>query len=169
MFKKMRYIIAIFLVLMIAFFVGKNLIASEEKQTIVYSPSPTIEPSASPISKKPFEEEMWIAINDWRENNNYPRYIKNEMLCSYASVRLLEIRSDYSHNGFFAHSDEIRKETGFDLIGENLLEMDDDLNTSFAIGAWTASPTHRKNLTESFTHSCIKCGDQKCVHLFGKY
>jgi len=110
------------------------------------------------------EEGLWRVVNNWKFGNDGYYYKEDKKLCEYADQRILDIQKDFSHNKFL----EMKKTDNFDRVAENL-SKDYWGFESEVLQAWLRSTSHKKNLEENFTHSCIKCENSYCVQLFGKY
>lgn len=110
---------------------------------------------------------LFSEIQNWRMSKGEATYIVDQKLCSYADKRLNQILTDFSHKGFEASSAEELGVTGFRRIGENL-SMGFIENRAVLV-AWLNSKSHRENLEESYTHSCLKCLNNYCVQIFASY
>ena len=142
-------------------FLAVLVFSYENPQRPDYSKYPDV--SSKPISFSTVEENgLWTVVNDWKEKESGYRYTSDERLCEQASIRANQIKSDWSHNGF----DEVPF-FDFKTVGENLAAESNSNNDILTL--WLTSPTHKENLDENFTHSCIRCEDNYCVQLFGKY
>lgn len=113
------------------------------------------------------EERLWSVVNDWKINTSGIGYENNEVLCQQAGLRLKEVQNDWSHDGFNDNAEIAKKTGGFSKVGENLAR--DYLYESEILNEWLSSASHKKNLDDTYTHSCIKCQNNYCVQLFGKY
>lgn len=133
-----------------------------QTKAIVLLPTPSPTPFVY-VPEVADEEDLWTEVNDWKERVGGYRYIKDKKLCEYASIRVEELKKDYSHNGFR----NLHRTDSFIKLGENLSSGEEAVNVILQL--WLTSPTHKANLDENFTHSCIKCEENYCVHLFGKY
>lgn len=113
------------------------------------------------------ENELWTIANNWREEQGKTAYTINPILCGFADQRVDEIQTDFSHKGYLLISEnKIHKAGGFYRTGENIAR--DFFNANDVFRSWLSSPTHRENLDENFTESCIRCENNYCVQLFGK-
>lgn len=110
------------------------------------------------------EDSLWGIIQEWRTEHNLPTYTKSQELCDFAKVRVYEIKTDWSHQGF--HRERFLKYlSNWKALGENLgrqFHTEDALLT-----AWLNSPGHRANLDAGYTHSCVIVDGEYIVHLFG--
>lgn len=112
--------------------------------------------------------KLWSNVQTWRSNQELIQYRENELLCKYASIRVEQVKSDWSHDSFI---DSVVKplsvdDSSFEQIGENLAR--DYQNEGEIISGWLVSPSHLENLEAPFTDSCIKCVDNNCVQLFAR-
>lgn len=148
-----KYLVILFLIIVtaISFFVFGYL-ASEANRN--YQSNSQIKIS---------DEKLWNIVNNWRESKGFPRYQVDAGTCNLASARVIEIQNEYSHKMFFNHLNDFRHT----LLGENL--SDGYSNETEILDNWLNSPTHAKNLYDPFTHSCIKCLNNRCVHIFASY
>lgn len=113
------------------------------------------------------ENILWDNVLAWRLNQGLSVYVKDPKLCEYARSRVLEVSRDWSHDGFLGDEDWMHKFTGYSNMGENLAK---GYNTEDEVlKGWLFSPTHKENLLESYTHSCIVCKDGFCAQEFGHY
>jgi len=113
------------------------------------------------------EENLWEKVNEWRKDSSLKEYVRDDLLCKYASIRLQDIKSSFNHSDF---NDDISKqifnEHNYAELGENLAK-DYQLEEQVIIN-WLTSPSHYKNLIHDYTNSCIKCENNYCVQLFAK-
>lgn len=109
------------------------------------------------------EDRLWEVVNEWREKQGKSLYKTDIVLCGYANERVKKIQSDWSHDGFHT----LKKVDQFTTLGENILNDFDNEETG--LNSWLNSTTHKANLDENFSHSCIRCENNYCVQLFGKY
>ncbi len=97
-------------------------------------------------------------INNWRISQGRRSYTVSPDLCFIANARVLEIKKDWSHNGFWKYT----KSGEFQAQAENIAR--NYTTTSGMVEAWLASPDHRKNLDNTYKYSCIICSEKYCVH-----
>ncbi len=115
-------------------------------------------------------------INQWRLDQHQAAYFTNEELCQFAQTRLLQVQPEtLSHATFYQEAENVFPDSGFKSLGENLagfsvLNQDNLSQVSKEIfQAWLTSPAHLQNLQANFSHSCLKCNQQICIQVFGRY
>lgn len=119
--------------------------------------------SISPIPYIFSQSKLWQLINDYQIKNGWQPYIESSNLCNLADKRLIETSTDWSHNGFYIHAKD------FDNLnlGENLAK---GYGTErLTLESWINSPTHKKNLTDPYRYSCLRCDKDRCVEIFGNF
>ena len=116
------------------------------------------------VVQRSYEEKVFDDVQAWRIENDLPIYIIDEELCPTVLKRLDEIKIDWSHNGFYSKTKAF--DYRYEIMGENLSRLFIDPHN--VLPAWLNSKTHRDNLERNYTHTCIKCTDDRCVHWFGK-
>jgi len=109
------------------------------------------------------EDILWDNVEIWRINNNLKPFIKNDLLCDLASLRVDDIQTTFSHDKFFTRDKTFLKT--FSKIGENLAQ--DYISEEILLKDWIASPEHFKNLQDSYSYSCIKIKNGRVVQIFG--
>jgi hypothetical protein len=115
------------------------------------------------------EDSLWREIQMWRVSTGKEPYLNHSFLCSLAEKRAYEITVLFSHKGFRDADAFSLAENPFNYLGENLLKGPSSSN-KIAFEAWLRSSTHRYNLENpDYTHSCLKCVDEYCAHIFGGY
>lgn len=164
----MRWLIGLLVLFLVAAgVVGVRIGKLEENQP---SQDLASEVSASLVSndtaKNLNENIIFEKVNNWREANGYPRYIKDERACKIAETRIGEVKLNWSHEDFKGYRWTNICPNGC-LLGENLAR--DFPNEIIMIRWWIESPLHRRNLEESFEGSCVKCSGTICVHIFVRY
>ena len=107
--------------------------------------------------------KLWQLIQDWRVKNNYQPYISDQQLCKLASIRLDELKTDFSHKGFYSHL----KDFSYQTIGENL--ANDQSSEQEVLDGWIASKEHLENLERDYTHSCIQTRGKYSIQMFASY
>lgn len=108
------------------------------------------------------EDDLLSAVNTWRSESNFTAYKKSDILCGYATRRVKEIQVNWSHDGF----ENMPRIDSFQILGENLSK--DFYTSNKTLNSWLNSPSHKKNLTENFTYTCIRCENNHCVQIFAK-
>lgn len=103
-------------------------------------------PKPSPLNKYIIFEK----INGYRLSKNLNALKWNPAMCEFAHVRLEQIHSDWSHNGWLNVKDYYK----YVYFGENLIKGYD--TDQGAIDAWIASPEHLENIVKpQYTDTCI--------------
>jgi uncharacterized protein YkwD len=108
------------------------------------------------------DEDYLREINEWRVSKDFPAYKNSEFLCGIADIRVVEVQTNFSHEGF----DADRFNAG-GKMGENLIEG--AYTPKDALDRWLNSLLHRINLESNYTHSCIRCQNGYCAHILGYY
>lgn len=150
------YILSVILLAISAGFIWMGL-KMETPKEVILAPSPTVIPTLAPFSA----EKLMSIVNDWRQTQNLQLYTENETLCKIASERLVEVQSNWSHDGFVAKHNTYLPNT---YMSENLgrgYDREEELLTS-----WLNSPSHAANLNKDYQYSCIKCDNNYCVQEF---
>lgn len=114
----------------------------------------------------PSNDSVWERVQQWRVDNGKRTYTRDYYLCYIANTRVKEIQTDWSHNGFWVHVPEMFRH-GYYMIGENLARGFS--SSESMLNAWLSSDTHRINLENNYTHSCVVCSNNYCVQMFGVY
>ena len=86
-------------------------------------------------------------INDYRLEYGLGKVEPNQLTCKVARERLVEIQTDWSHNGF------LKRKTYPVIWHENLGRYASESNI---VEAWKNSPSHNKNLLRKVKNLCIK-------------
>lgn len=81
---------------------------------------------------------------------------QQDLVCSYAEKRLIEVQTDWSHNGFYKEKKPISG-----LWRENLARG--FTSTSSVYTAWSKSPTHNANLIATSTYSCLRSANKHWI------
>lgn len=128
---------------------------TQAKEVVIYKENPTY----------PNQFELEILTSQYRIENGLNALKHNESLCEVADIRLEEIKTDWSHNGFDKYRG-VNHPAGFPYLGENLAT--EWPNTASTFNSWKISKTHNENLLlRNYTSICVKCVDSSCVQLFG--
>lgn len=109
------------------------------------------------------QSRLWQLINEYRIKANMPSFTESSNVCLMAVKRLSETKSDWSHNGFFSHV----KDFPNTKIGENLIKG--YASEDRTLQGWLNSPLHKKNLTDNYKYSCLRCESDRCVQVFASY
>jgi uncharacterized protein YkwD len=135
-----------------------NTTEPEIVEVIEYIQSPTL------------GNDSFIKQNQYRASLGVDNLIYDDRLCEIGLVRVKEIQTDWSHDGFFrrGNNGEYKAAINYYRMGENLARGYD--NSDSLILSWHISPTHQKNMAANyFTHSCIVCEDFYCAAMFASY
>lgn len=131
-----------------------------------YKPiSPTITPTDFPTPTPHIfsERKLWQLINEWQTSQGFKPYIEDSRLCTLAKTRIAEIKTNWSHDGFWQHKNDFTHNG----LAENLSK--DWFTEEDAFQAWLDSPPHRKNLNDYYAYSCLRCEDNICVQEFANF
>lgn len=148
--KKVILLILVFLLILSSYLVGFN-----------HGYDSTITVSPTPYSLD--QDRLFNIVNIWKTSQNSEPYIEDSRLCKLAETRLIEIEKNFSHRDFDKHSRDFFNAS----LGENLSTGYSSEKETF--DAWLASPTHKENLDKDYSHSCIRCNNNKCVQIFAKF
>src|SRR6185437_1221437 len=115
-------------------------------------------PTAIPSPTQLNSDTLWSLVQKWRTDNGFQPYIKDQNLCSYASQRAIQIKSDFSHSGFSIK----------DICGGNACSGAENLAEGYyseqdTLTAWIKSPDHLSDLKYNYTNSCIECSGLYCA------
>lgn len=110
-------------------------------------------------------------INNFRKRNNKNELTQYEPLCKLAKIRVEEIKTDWSHNGFESRNEEIY--TRFcntnNIIctsaGENLAKGT-FINAKEVVDEWEKSEGHKENMLDEYNVQCIAVSENHYVSLF---
>lgn len=116
----------------------------------------------TPIPKEVINENiLWNKINKWQTDQNYQSYIKDDKLCNLAKQRIAELKINWSNKDF----EQLKKSLNYNVLAENSSR---DFNSEESIlNSWLNNAITKKNLTDYFKYSCIKCSKSYCVQIFG--
>lgn len=116
------------------------------------TPSPTAIPQQ-------FGKAITALVNEYRVQNNLSVLTESVPTCSIASGRLIEIKSDYSHTGFYKFG------STYDMpLSENIAR--NFFTPESVVDGWLKSPTHKENLDKPWTHMCIATDGVYVVQIF---
>jgi uncharacterized protein YkwD len=152
----MKFRISIFICsLLFLFFVFKTTFKSSDQISV-----PTITPTPTPFIEK---NSLMVLIQDWRIQNGLKEYKESSLLCKIASLRLEEIKTDWSHDGFYKMASYCG--TMKCTLGENLARG--FASSKDTLNGWLNSPTHKKNLETKFEYTCLETDGNYVVQIFG--
>lgn len=166
--NKLSLIVISFLVICIfslsAYIVSDRFIAAPHVE--VESPTPTeewvYEPIPTPSSLS--SEKLMALVNDWRISQGFQPYSDSEFLCSVAKTRMLEVQINWSHEGFADRTNRFCVDC---YLAENLARY--YYSEKETLTGWLKSLSHKENLDNNYTHSCIVTDSNYVVHIFGYY
>lgn len=116
-------------------------------------------PSPTPIQSLD-SDKLFQLVNEWRTQNGYQAYLKDQRLCDIASDRADDF--DYSHAGLY------EKYSGYRyVIQENLVY--NYLNEQASLNGWLGSPGHLSTLKKPYLYSCIACDGRYCSQIFSSF
>lgn len=96
--------------------------------------------------------EMLKLINEYRASVGVKPLVFNLAMCPYADKRLIEVHTNFSHDGFRKNLPDYLQTAK--LVGENLSKNDGGSEST--VNGWIHSPTHRANIVNpKFTDTCI--------------
>lgn len=96
---------------------------------------------------------LYFALYLLRTANGLPMPVMDDSLaCKFADVRLTEIQTNFSHQGFTYHSNH---DFRFNFWHEDLAQGFNG-NEKLVFQAWENSPTHKQQLLSNMTGVCFK-------------
>lgn len=110
-------------------------------------------------------------INKFRESNGLNTLERYDPLCDLAKVRVYEIKTDWSHDGFEKRSEDIytrfcnRDPIVCTHAGENLAKGTFE-NEMDLIDGWANSEGHRENMLSNYNVQCVAASENHYVSLF---
>lgn len=114
------------------------------------------------------EDKLLTLVNEYRKDLGLQAMSKDAQICGYARKRSIEIKDNWSHEGF--QSD--RKKSvlyaqacpNCSHLGENLAK--DIKVEEFILEAWKKSPTHNDNLiSPNYNIACVQINENNYVAL----
>lgn len=132
-------------------------------------PRPLPTPTPTPILKRKLDGgRLFNLVNDYRTEQDLSSLAWYHPLCDYAKKRSEEIKTDFSHAGFFTTWEEASAVCPeCQKAGENLAEG--YLSEEAVLEAWIKSPTHKENLDGPWTWGCVMFYDNNFVSMiFGQ-
>lgn len=167
----MKRLIVIWLVVFVAIFAFKNFpsrnAASSVKAVTKLTPSPTPLPLT--------DNNLWSLIQKWRTDNGFQPYIKDQILCDFAKIRIERASTHYDqfHVGeHFMFQEDIKSFvatlSGFPpntylSFQEN---ADEGYNSERTLNEWLSSKPHRHTLEQPYKYSCIATKYPYAVQIF---
>lgn len=103
---------------------------------------------------------LWDKINDWQKKQGYQPYVQSTFLCDIAD-NFLDFATYWS--------DEYLKKNLKSNFNNSNYAWNFSVNRSpedSILKYWTTNPTSKKNLTDYYYYSCIRCKDNNCLQLF---
>lgn len=116
-------------------------------------------PSALPTIN---QQKLMEEINSWEVKQGYKPYVANGTLCYITDERLTELTKDWNTPKNYSKYDT-RGE--FSNITENVSKGYTPEST--ILQNWLNQYNTKKNLTDYFEDSCVRCSDTICVQLLG--
>lgn len=128
---------------------------------------PTVTPTPTPIILS--TEKTFNLINDYRVAYGLKALEFDEALCEFAYLRLKQIHTNWSHEGFVP---EVNSYINATYKGENLISG--YRTDKEQVDAWVLSPTHLKNIVDhNYTRTCIATDNYNnltyTVQIFASY
>lgn len=127
---------------------------------------PPTPPVKAPVDIQPphvNEHNLEILVNKYRVSNGLTELPEDSNLCSYASTRAEQIKTEWDHVPFMNNRCAT---TGYGTCGENLAYGYSTEEST--LNGWINSRSHRENLNRNWTATCIKCSGNYCAQEFGK-
>lgn len=145
------YVVLSLTVVTLSFLGGSNYgyYTYEQRQVEANRASDTTNPSNTRKVLNTYE--TYDLINDYRASKGLAKLKFNPAICPFTDIRLKQIHSDWSHNGWLSAGKYFR----YVYFGENLIKGYDTPKT--AVDAWVSSPEHLKNIVDPhYTDTCIE-------------
>lgn len=128
-----------------------NTIVDGNKQPVLTNIS-----SAQPVSAF----VLWDKVNDWQKEQGYQPYVQSTYLCDIADKFL-----DFA----VYWSDEYLRKNLKTYFSNSSYAWNFSLNRSpedAVLNYWISNPNTKKNLTDFYYYSCLKCKNNNCLQLF---
>lgn len=114
------------------------------------------------------EDKLLTLVNDYRKSLGLQVLSKDAQICGYARKRSMEIKDNWSHEGFQSDSKKnvlyAQACPNCSHLGENLAK--DIKVEEFILDAWKKSPTHNDNLISSnYNVGCVQINENNYVAL----
>lgn len=98
--------------------------------------------------------EVFEKINAIRKSKGLTVLKWNPQMCTFTHIRLEEIHSDWSHNGY----QDVKNYYKYRYFGENLIKG--FFTPESVVQKWVSSPEHYENISDPhFTDTCIDDGE----------
>lgn len=146
----MKKVIIITSVLLVLELINRGL--SNRKDT------PTIPPS---------KDEIFQLVNDYRVSHNLKPLVKSESLCTLAKIRVIDLRTDYSHDLFKQRVKESDL-SQYETVGENLDWSPSSDSSKKILSDWDKSPKHKELLLGDYEEACVEVDMYNVVLNTGK-
>ncbi|MFZ6035399.1 MAG: CAP domain-containing protein [Patescibacteria group bacterium] len=104
--------------------------------------------------------QLWDKINDWQKKQGYQPYVKSTFLCDTAD-KFLDFATYWS--------DEYLKTNLKSYFNSSSYAWNFSVNRSpedAILNYWINNQSTKKNLTDYYHYSCIRCKDDDCLQLF---
>lgn len=129
------------------------------------TPNTVLIPQQNPSESKTTlsADTIFDMVNNYRTQNAYTPFQKDETICSLANERAKELSGEFYtgrlHRGLY------NRPLPYYVTENAILGRSEQ----FAIQWWLASPIHRSQMFGNFTHSCTKCEGNACSQVFTSY
>lgn len=102
------------------------------------------------------EKKMYImdSINDFRASKSLQPLKLNFLACNFSKVRVLEIKSDFSHRGFYGRiKNNSLPYPNYKRVTENIARVKDFKRV---VNKWITSPRHAAVLLRDTQYACVE-------------
>lgn len=108
-------------------------------------------------------DKLMEIINSWETSQGYKPYVVDDTLCAIASKRVSELTNSF---------ESAINLQGYDEGGKNFSNMAESITKDFSteqsiLDVWVNNPVTKKNLTDYFVNSCVRCENTICVQILG--
>jgi len=163
--KKYVYLLAtiVCFVLITEFLIGSRLEIPSFGKSIV-TPTPVVESDT-----RLTEDNLWSLVQNWRTQNGFQAYTKDQMLCDFAKVRIKRVVEDPNLEKFkpgdhyLLSYDAERSPLRNFRLSENVGRSGDPVTM---LDSWLDSEAHRIALESDFKYSCIVVEFPYSVQIF---
>lgn len=98
-------------------------------------------------------QEIITQINQFRASKNIPAVQADPLTCSFAALRVKEISTDFTHNGFYDRAkSKSMPYPRYKLATENLART----SKHNAVEMWIKSPKHAANMLKNTPVVCVE-------------